>query len=198
MALRVNMARAIHSVIVKSDQSEFIKMKLADMREHYVKAGFPENAAVGRQNSRRVAVFEGKGANRRKIATYAKTKGTAGKAYENMSEVARVAVWNEFGVPEKNIPSRPFFRTAYDGNRRAIGDFVVAVSKRVLFDKLGVAQGLELIGLKMQALIRSSIRATTSPPNRPRTIKAKHSSHPLIDTGQMINSVTFVAVRGSV
>jgi hypothetical protein len=43
--------------------------------------------------------------------------------------------------------------------------------------------------------VRKAIRDLDSPPNAESTIKAKGSSNPLIDTGQMINSIRWEYVK---
>ena len=141
----------------------------------YVKVGFPEGKDPGSPGD--------PGKPRKK-----KPK----KPWDKMSEVARVAVWNEFGVPARDIPSRPFFRNAIDGNREALKEFKKNIHDQVLQRKITPHQALELIGLWMQNKIRESILKGSWTPNSERTKKAKESSKPLVDTGQMINSLTFV------
>lgn len=133
------------------------------------------------------------------------TTGSGHKPWENMSEVARIAVWLEFGVPKKNahegtkrafmefwqIPPRPFFREAIDKNRDALKDFMGRISADVMVGKLTPHQALESVGIWMQDKVKRSITTGDWKPNAPSTVERKGSSKPLIDSGQMRNSVTF-------
>ena len=47
-------------------------------------------------------------------------------------------------------------------------------------------------GVKGKSIVQQQITDTTSPPNADYTIAVKGSSHPLIDTGHMIQSTTYV------
>jgi hypothetical protein len=162
--------------IVEKDTG-YAKLKEALLRLSggFVKVGFPEGKAPGSPGD--------PGKPRKK-----KPK----KPWDNMSEVARIAVWNEFGVPAKNIPSRPFFRNAIDGNREKLKEFKKDIYEQVLQKKITPHQALELIGLWMQDKIRESILKGSWMPNSERTKREKGSSKPLIDSGQLINSLTFV------
>ena len=161
-----------HSII--KNQKPYLELQKAikELNGSFVKSGFPEGKEVGVPN---------------------KSKKDA-KPYSDMSEVSRIAVWNEFGTDR--IPSRPFFRNAIDGNREKISTMIGKLANLAMIGRIAPGRALENLGLFMQSIIRASIRTTLDPPNAPRTIKAKHSSHPLIDTGQMINSVTFVKIVG--
>jgi hypothetical protein len=48
----------------------------------------------------------------------------------------------------------------------------------------------ENIGMKLENSIRIKILSNIPPPNIPSTIKSKGSSHTLIDTGEMLESVS--------
>lgn len=162
-------------IIEKSNFYNKLKDDLSKLNNNYVKVGFPDGKNPGSPGA--------PGKVRKK-----KPK----KPWDNMSEVARIAAWNEFGVPAKNIPSRPYFRNAIDGSREELKEFKKNVYAQVLQGKIIPHQALELIGLWMQNKIRESILKGSWTPNAERTIREKGSSKPLIDSGQMINSVTFV------
>jgi hypothetical protein len=179
--------------VTKTDNRTEYDRLLADLKELHgsvVKVGFPDAMPVG-------------------DATESKSNK---RPYESMSEVARIAAWLEFGVPAKDapegakkgfmefwhIPPRPFFRQAIDGCREQLGDFMDRTAIDVELGHITPKQAFERVGIFMQDKIKKSITDTTTPPNAPSTIKAKGSSHPLIDSGQMRNSVTFVTVKAGV
>jgi len=98
-----------------------------------------------------------------------------------------IAASNEFGT--KTIPARPFMSTAFDDNRLKIYNFIQSEYDKVLLGKQTTEKALGRIGISMVGLVQKKIRQIIYPPNAPSTIKAKGSSKPLIDFGQMIQSV---------
>lgn len=101
--------------------------------------------------------------------------------------MAQIAFDNEFGT--KNAPARPFLRTSFDENRQRINNVISGEYDKVVNGISTVKRSLNLIGLFGVDLIQQKIRAIHFPPNSPRTIAIKKSSKPLIDFGQMIQSV---------
>lgn len=101
--------------------------------------------------------------------------------------MAQIAASNEFGA--KNVPARPFMRTSFDENVSKINKLVNLQYQAVQDGKKSAEKALTAIGVVMVGLIQQKIRAIVSPPNSPRTIGIKGSSKPLIDFGQMIQSV---------
>jgi hypothetical protein len=53
---------------------------------------------------------------------------------------------------------------------------------------------LDLCGQQLSTAIKKYARDLSSPPNRPYTIEQKGSSNPLVDTGAMIESITWEVV----
>jgi hypothetical protein len=76
-----------------------------------------------------------------------------------------------------------------------INEFISTEAVKVIEQKLKPTQLLDRIGLKVQSLLRQRVRSITQPPLSPATIAAKGSSKPLIDTGQMINSINYEKVE---
>lgn len=102
----------------------------------------------------------------------------------SMPEIAAV---NEFG--NDFIPARPFMSTSFDENRAKINKAIQGEYGKILDGKSTTAKSLGLIGLLGVSLIQRKIRSIVFPPNSPRTIAIKKSSKPLIDFGQMVQSV---------
>lgn len=101
--------------------------------------------------------------------------------------MAEIAAANEFGT--KSIPARPFMATSFDENRAKINKAIQGEYAKILDGKSTTERSLGLIGLLGAKFIVQKIRAITTPPNSPRTIAIKKSSKPLIDFGQMVQSV---------
>lgn len=103
--------------------------------------------------------------------------------------VIDVALWNEFGTAR--IPARPFIRGWYDANLTKNRQFIGSVLARTL-GSLPLDQGLEIIGQRFVGDVQRNMAAGVPPPNAPKTIARKGSSKPLIDTGQLRQSITYV------
>jgi len=127
-------------------------------------------------------------------------EGSGRKPVTQMSELVVVGAVNEFGAPNKNIPARPFIRTTYDENRSKINNLVVDEYEKIVDGSSNVKRSLALIGEWVQAKTQAKIRAIRTPPNAPSTQRRKGRSikkpvnNPLIDTGQMIQSIQHVEV----
>jgi len=106
-----------------------------------------------------------------------------------------IAIANEFGVRTgKNgntvIPERSFIRSTYNKNIKKVARRFTQIAKSISNGNYNVNKKLKLIGLEQEAAIKQTIVDLRSPPNAPSTIKAKGSSNPLIDTGEMRNKIS--------
>ena len=66
---------------------------------------------------------------------------------------------------------------------------------RVFQKRATLPQLLNTLGAKAAADVKNTIRQGIPPPNSPETIRRKGSSRPLIDTGQLINAITWIVER---
>ena len=105
-------------------------------------------------------------------------------------DILNVAVWNEFGT--STIPARPFIMQTWDKRRAEIYKFTQAIATRVIEGKAAAKESANQLGAKVKSMIQQTIRDGEFVPNAPSTIKKKGSSNPLIDTGTMRQSVTYV------
>jgi hypothetical protein len=117
--------------------------------------------------------------------THTQTKGQRTKP-AGLS-MPQIAAQNEFGTDK--IPARPFLRPAFDDNRKKIDKAIDTEYDKIVGGQSTIKKSLGLIGLLMEELIKRKIRAVNYPPNSPLTIKIKKSSKPLIDFGQMVDTV---------
>ena len=122
--------------------------------------------------------------------------------YPDGTPVAHVAAIQEFGYPAGNIPSRPFFRNAISKND-GWKQLATKAMNAVVEGRLELNQALNQMGLKMAADVKDSITDGSYEALKQSTLDARQSrkrtqgvaSKPLIDTGQMLQSVTY-AVNG--
>ena len=116
------------------------------------------------------------------------------EAYPDGTSVAQVAASHVFGV---GVPQRDFMALAKGDiaeKTRPILEKIVEISSNR--SGLGDAQKVDRLqnaaGMAAQSAIRQAIVDLDTPPNSPATIAAKGSDNPLIDTGHMKDSVTWV------
>jgi len=88
------------------------------------------------------------------------------------------------------IPERPFMRTTFKENREDYQQFLRQLARQVLGGQANIAEALNTLGVKAVGDIQDTIGSLSEPPNAPFTIKQKRSSNPLIETGEMRQSVT--------
>lgn len=126
------------------------------------------------------------------IQDFAKSKVKIGLLSTTDQEVIDRGVWNEFGTG--SIPARPFMRSAFDENQMAISEII---SSSLLKSMDGGDAMLETIGMSIKEMIEKRIDSSPewAVPNAPLTIALKGSAHPLIDTGEMRDSISFVVEK---
>lgn len=100
-----------------------------------------------------------------------------------------IGTFHEFGT--EHVPQRSFIRGTVDAKRAEINKFVSDQLGRVIEGKETVDTSLAKVGEKVRAEIKGRIRAGIQPQLKPATIKGKGSSKPLVDTGQLLNSITY-------
>lgn len=107
--------------------------------------------------------------------------------------VAQVAAFHEFGTD--TVPQRSFMRSTMKQQRTAINAMVKRWKPRML-EPAAVRRSLSVIGEFIQGQMQRKIQ--TGDPKwkelRDKTIAAKKSSRPLIDTGQMVQSIRYEVV----
>ncbi len=108
--------------------------------------------------------------------------------YPDGTPVAAVAYWNEFGVPSRGQPPRPFFRRMIAKESSTWPLKMAKLAKAANYDGKRV---MALMGQDLKGALQQSINDFTSPAIADSTAHAKGFSKPLIDTSNMINSVSF-------
>ena len=101
---------------------------------------------------------------------------------------ADLAVIHEYGTDR--IPARSFLGGTMAATRKDLDRFIASRKRKVEDGELSVDQALEQIGMRHAADIQEFIADGIDPPNAPRTIELKGSSKPLIDSGQLRQSIT--------
>jgi len=120
--------------------------------------------------------------------------GVMGDAGEEKGvSLAEIAACHEFGT--STIPERSFLRSTFFGHgAEGLAKICEKLSKGLIEGKLDEPHALGLLGTWAAAEVKKTIRAGIDPELAEATIAAKGSSLPLVDTGQLINSITYVVV----
>lgn len=113
-----------------------------------------------------------------------------------------LAAIHEFGSPKAGIPERSFIRATANRSdvTKKLSRLGAHVAKLIVEGKLQPTQALGQLGLLLTTEIKRTIvqRKTEGPDNQanaPSTIARKGSSTPLVDTGRLINAITWLIVK---
>lgn len=112
----------------------------------------------------------------------------AGATYPDGTSVALVAAINEFGAPSRGQPPRPAFRNMVRAKR---GEWPAAISGLLKANNYDAIATLQKTGEAVAGQLRQSIIAITSPPLKPSTIKRKGFDKPWIESGHLLQSVSY-------
>lgn len=119
-------------------------------------------------------------------------------AAEGDMTMVELAAIHEFGSPAANIPERSFIRATIHAQGDEIKTFLRKAAKAVVRGDVKVERVLNVLGTKLAADMKKLITTGDGipPPLKDATVRAKGSSRPLVDTGQLKNSITHVVVTG--
>lgn len=89
------------------------------------------------------------------------------------------------------IPERSFLRTGHDKNVKRILEQTERAISQVVAGNMSIDDMLDLYGEQMATAIKTYMRDLKKPQNHAYTVEQKGSSNPLIDTGQLLESITW-------
>ena len=89
------------------------------------------------------------------------------------------------------IPERSFLRTGHDTNADKVMKQTERVLSQVVAGNMSVDDMLDLCGQQFATAIKTYMRDLSTPANHPFTIEQKGSSNPLIDTGNLLECITW-------
>ena len=104
---------------------------------------------------------------------------------------AQIAAVHEYGCPERGIVARPFIRSAMYINQDKYKAFYVHRLRAVILGELEYSELLGLLGVMVTGDIKRNIAEGSFEALSEQTIKRKGSSKPLIDKGQMRQSISY-------
>lgn len=127
--------------------------------------------------------------------TVQKVDGAAVKVGFGDGESAEIGVIHEYGSPANNIPERSMIRQTFRNRREELIRLQAKLARALIEGKITEERAMGLLGAWAAGAIKATItRDGSFAPLKPATIARKKSSKPLIETGQLVGSVTFVVV----
>lgn len=130
-----------------------------------------------------------------KVGVLASKGGGAAHGEDNISLI-EIAAIHEFG--NGHVPERSFIRSTFYVRRvNALATMVAKLAKAIVTEGMTPKKALSLLGQWAASEVKETItEIDIPPPLADSTIMAKGSSKPLVDTGQLKNSITYEVVEG--
>lgn len=110
---------------------------------------------------------------------------------------AKLAAIHEYGAPSVGVPERSFLRSTFDARRDEYIEQLRKLVKDVYVQRISPERALGLVGVQAAADIKKGITTGDGipPPLQAATIARKGSDRPLVDTGRLLNSITWKVVN---
>ncbi len=124
--------------------------------------------------------------------------GTGETAEDGSLTMVELAAIHEFGSPAAGIPERSFIRFTVRNKQDLLNHRITQLATAFVNDKISIEQALGLLGATAAAEIKNSITSKQIKQDlKPATIKAKGSTTALIDTGRLLQSITWKVESGN-
>ena len=124
-----------------------------------------------------------------------KSANTTKEGQDTSITLAEVAAINEFGSPGLNIPERSFIRETIQEETQNLKKLAAKQAKKIFALEVTTEQGIGVIGEFVKSKIIKKFTANNWEANAPSTVKAKGSGTPLIDTGQLRQSIQWELIK---
>ena len=113
-------------------------------------------------------------------------------SYEDGAPIAVIAAVQEFGSADGVVPERSFLRVPLRQNVEDFRAIWRALIPKVVRGELTMHQMMSQIGAKAAGVSQEAIESGIDPANAPSTVARKGSSKPLIDSGALRQSITYI------
>lgn len=120
---------------------------------------------------------------------------TGSSPYPDGTSVIMVGIEQEFGSENGRIPERSFLRSTMRRKAPEHRRLIQQLARSVHRGDRDPEDALALLGMTAADNVQQTIQDGVPPPNAPSTVRRKGSSHTLIDTGHLIQSITYQRVR---
>ena len=123
-------------------------------------------------------------------------QANSGQSSAKKLTLVDLAVIHEFGSEKLGIPERSFIRAPLTDSA-VLKVLMTKLGKGILLGRFSFDTALELLGTKAAAHLKNYTKKGSSPHKALSkvTIKRKGSSRPLVDTGQLINSISYKVIK---
>lgn len=111
---------------------------------------------------------------------------------------SEIGVIHEFGSESNGIPPRSFLRMPIEHFSKEILKSLSGTTAKALLERGDYKGIFALLGASAEGFVKLAFASSGFgqwPPNAPSTVAAKGSSRPLIDSGQLRDSITSDVVR---
>lgn len=110
--------------------------------------------------------------------------------------VLDIAAVHEFGSSDGRVPERSYIRLTTAAKAEEAEQVLGKIAAGIVAKKIDVEKGLNMFGAWMSTQIKQTITGGGDivplwPELKPATIARKGSDRPLVDTGQLVNSITW-------
>lgn len=107
--------------------------------------------------------------------------------------MVELATIHEFGSPAANIPERSFIRRTFENRRADVEKITGRLSEKILRGEMTVGRALALLGEWGAAEVKKTITVGNqiTPDIQDATKARKGSDRPLVDTGQLVNVISY-------
>jgi len=114
--------------------------------------------------------------------------------YKNGTEITTIASVHEFGAPHKNIPQRSFLRVPFAHEKIRLNKVIDKSFMALANGKISVKSAYDIIGAEARNIVIKAFSTSGFGKwegNSNITVAKKGSSKPLIDTGRLMQSITW-------
>lgn len=113
--------------------------------------------------------------------------GVMSGSYPDGTSVVDVAYWNEFGTSK--MPSRPFIRQTFEKNGSDIDKVSRTLIGGIMTGAFNPDGALRELGDWYKGVMQEVLRDGSYIANAASTLAQKNGSKPLVDTGQLLQSI---------
>jgi phage gpG-like protein len=111
-------------------------------------------------------------------------------SYDDGTKIATIAATHEFGGG--NVPERSFLRVPLRANKKTYAKIIRNGVQDALAGQSSMVQVMNQVGARAAGDSQKAISKGIAPPNAESTVEQKGSSTPLVDTGRLRQSITWV------
>ena len=126
-------------------------------------------------------------ANCRELSGQGVKVGVMSGTYPDGTSVVDVAYWNEYGTSK--MPSRPFIRQTFEKNGNDIDKVSRTLIGGIMTGTFNPDGALRELGDWYKGVMQEVLRDGSYVANAASTLAQKNGSKPLVDTGQLLQSI---------